>query len=61
MIGELLAYTFFVFGVLALAYVTSEIILDNFDIPDSVDDMTILTLSTLFYVVVIFLIFHFGV
>jgi hypothetical protein len=61
MIGELLAYTFFVFGVLALAYVTSEIILDNFDIPDSVDDITILTLSTLFYVVVIFLIFHFGV
>jgi hypothetical protein len=61
MIGELLAYTFFVLGVLALAYVTSEIILDNFDIPDSVDDMTILTLSTLFYVVVIFLIFHFGV
>jgi hypothetical protein len=61
MIGELLAYTFFVFGVLALAYVTSEIILDNFDIPDTVDDITILTLSTLFYVVVIFLIFHFGV
>jgi hypothetical protein len=61
MIGELLAYTFFVFGVLALAYVTSEIILDNFDIPDSIDDITILTLSTLFYVVVIFLIFHFGV
>jgi hypothetical protein len=61
MIGELLAYTFFVLGVLALAYVTSEIILDNFDIPDSVDDITILTLSTLFYVVVIFLIFHFGV
>jgi hypothetical protein len=61
MISELLAYTFFVFGVLALAYVTSEIILDNFDIPDSVDDITILTLSTLFYVVVIFLIFHFGV
>lgn len=61
MIGSFLAYAFFTLGVLALAYVTAEIILDNFDIPDSVDDMTIFTLSTLAYVVVIFLIFHFGV
>lgn len=61
MISSFLVCVFFALGVLALSYVTSEAILDNFDIPDSVDDMTIFTFSTLFYVVVIFMIFHFGV
>lgn len=59
MISLLLFYAIFSLGILALAYITSEVILDNFDIPDSVDDLTIITLSLLFYVVVIFLIFHF--
>lgn len=61
MISILLFYAIFSLGVLALAYVTSEAILDYFDISDNIDDLTILTLSTLFYVIVIFLIFHFGV
>ena len=61
MISSFLVCVFFTLGVLALSYVTSESILDNFDIPDSVDDLTIFTLSTFAYVVLIFMIFHFGV
>ena len=61
MISSLLVYVIFAVGVLALSYVTSEIILDNFDIPDDIDDLTVLTLSTLFYMVIIFSLFYFGV
>ena len=59
MISLLLFCAIFSFGVLALAYVTSEAILDYFDTFD--DNLTVLTWTTLFYVIVICLIFHFGV
>jgi hypothetical protein len=60
MVSLLLFYVIFSLGVLALAYVTSEIIVDNF-VPYDIDDLTVFTLATLFYVVVICLIFHFGI
>jgi hypothetical protein len=60
MVSLLLFYVIFSLGVLALAYVTSEIIVDNF-VPYDIDDLTVFTLTTLFYVVVICLIFHFGI
>lgn len=59
MISLLLFCAIFSLGVLALAYITSEAILDYFDTFD--DSFTVLTWTTLFYVVVICLIFHFGV
>lgn len=59
MISLLLFCAIFSLGMLALAYVTSEAILDYFDTFD--DNLTVLTWVTLFYVVVLCLIFHFGV
>lgn len=59
MIGLLVFCAIFSLGVLALAYVTSEAILDYFD--TFYDNLTVLAWTTLFYVVVICLIFHFGV
>lgn len=59
MISLLIFCAIFSLGVLALAYVTSEAILDYFDTFD--DNLTVLTWVTLFYVVVLCLIFHFGV
>lgn len=58
MISLLLFYAIFSFGVLALAYITSEAILDYFDTFD--DGFTVLTWTTWFYVIVLGLIFHFG-
>lgn len=59
MISLLIFCAIFSLGVLSLAYVTSEAILDYFDTFD--DNLTVLTWVTLFYVVVLCLIFHFGV
>lgn len=59
MISLLIFYVIFSLGILALAYITSETILDYFDTFD--DNLTVLTWITLFYVVVLCLIFHFGV
>ena len=59
MVSLLLFYVIFSLGILALAYITSEAILDYFDTFD--DGFTVLTWTTLFYVVVLCLIFHFGI
>jgi hypothetical protein len=59
MVSLLLFYAIFSLGILALAYVTSEAILDYFDTFD--DGFAVLTWTTLFYVVVLCLIFHFGI